>query len=85
METKICDGCDAEIGTSETKCPRCGEDLTELEEMVSAVDKANNALAKRKAREEKARKDRETPTPTPAAKKSFSERMRSLGRIGKKA
>lgn len=47
-ETKKCESCDAEIGTSETNCPKCGVDFEELEDAVATVSKAQAIIDKRK-------------------------------------
>lgn len=78
--TKVCESCDKEIGASETVCPACGVDFAELEETVTAVDRATAVLAKRKAKE--------TPAPAPAPvaqpKPKATDRLRSFGRAFKK-
>jgi len=50
-ETKICDGCDQEIGATEEKCPKCGVQFDELEAEVTAVSRCLTVIEKRKARD----------------------------------
>jgi uncharacterized C2H2 Zn-finger protein len=53
MATKKCEVCEADIGETEVKCPKCGVEFSELEETVTAVERANQILEKRrKAKEE---------------------------------
>ena len=78
-ETKKCEHCDAEIGATETSCPKCGVNFEELEEVISTLDKANKVLEKRR----KAAQPPEPPAPpAPAKKKTGISLFRSLG--GKK-
>lgn len=74
-DTKTCENCEAEIGTSETTCPKCSVVFEELEQEVKVVERASNVSAKRKA------KAAPPVVPPPAAKSKsiFS----SLGRIVK--
>jgi len=75
-ETKQCEVCDTVIAKSETKCPSCGADLSELEENIKAVDAANKVIAKRKAKEEAEKKAKEAPAITSST--STLARLRSL-------
>lgn len=81
-ETKICDGCDKEIGVSETKCPACGVEFAELDETVTAVERAQAVIEKRRKRAEAAAAP---PTPTVPVKEKGIARLRSLGRAFKKS
>lgn len=80
--TKICESCDAEIGASETKCPKCGIIFEELEEAVSAVERAQSVLEKRRAKKEaeskcpKCKKDKHEGACAPIKKPSA---LRALG------
>lgn len=77
--TKQCDACDAEIGVSEEKCPKCGEVFADLDELVTAVEKANRIAEKRK-------KKNTPPADTPPViKPSISSRLRGLGKVVKNA
>jgi hypothetical protein len=84
-ETKECINCDAVIGATETKCPKCGAELAEMEETVSAIEKAQAILDKRKvkAAAKKAEEDARNAPPAPK-KKTAAERLRSLGKAFKK-
>jgi len=79
MATKECLDCEAKIGATEKVCPACGADLEALEEAVTAVEKANKIIARRKAQEgppkcehskDKTKCEVCTP-PAPAKKKSI--------------
>ena len=73
-ETKVCDNCDAEIGVSETKCPKCGTELAELDEIASAVERGQSILEKR-------RKRNTPPVAAPAeSPRKGLARFRELGR-----
>lgn len=83
--TKICEACDAEIATSEEKCPKCGVTFSELDETVTAVEKAQAIIEKRrKAKEPKPCTKCGKVHDGECAKKT--NRLRSLGAIlkGKK-
>jgi RNA polymerase subunit RPABC4/transcription elongation factor Spt4 len=58
-ETKECSNCDAVIGKSEKTCPKCSLDLEELEDTVTAVERAQQILEKRRKKNE--------PAPAPEA------------------
>lgn len=47
-ETKKCEACDAEIGQSETECPKCGVNFEELETAVKTVTTAQAVVEKRR-------------------------------------
>jgi RNA polymerase subunit RPABC4/transcription elongation factor Spt4 len=72
-ETKKCEVCDQEIGTSEKTCPKCGTNFEELEEEVKVVTRAQNVAQKRA-------KAAVPPEPEKPAKKSI---FRSLAPKGK--
>jgi hypothetical protein len=75
METKKCEVCDQEIGSSETVCPKCGTDFATLEEQVKSADTVLSVLEKR--RKAKA-KPAPAPEPAPATEKHPSI-FRALG------
>jgi hypothetical protein len=75
-KTKICDGCEQEIGINEETCPKCGVVFADLDEDLK---RAEAILAKRKAREIPAPVV-ETPPAAPK-KKSF---FKALGKAVKK-
>jgi RNA polymerase subunit RPABC4/transcription elongation factor Spt4 len=78
-KTKHCEACDAEIGKDEKVCPKCAVDFDELEETVTAIDRANAVLAKRKAKAV-------PPEPAPGAppvKPKGVAKLRALGRAFK--
>ena len=62
MATKECPNCEQEIGESETTCPRCQVNISDLEDEISVVDRAQKVIERRKAKEA-------APVPTPTAKK----------------
>ena len=74
-ETKVCDNCDAEIGVSETKCPKCGTELAELDEIASAVERGQAILDKRRKRNAPPA----PPAPVETVRKGLA-RLRELGR-----
>lgn len=78
-ETKICDACDAVIGSTEEKCPKCGIEFTELDETVTAVERALTVSEKRKKRA----LPPAPPTPQPQPKLTGVARLRALGRVFK--
>ena len=85
--TKTCEACDAVIGASETKCPKCGIDFEELEDALTSVEKANAILEKRRKAKEpkpctKCNKIHEGECVKPAEKKSA---LRGLGSALRKA
>lgn len=49
---KLCEACDKEIGDNDAKCPACGVVFEELNDAVSAVEKANAILEKRRKKKE---------------------------------
>jgi len=57
--TKICLECDAEVGASEKKCPKCGVVFEDAEQEMTVVEKALKRIAKKNKRA------RPAPTPTP--------------------
>lgn len=79
-KTKQCEACDATIGKDEKVCPKCSVDFDELEETVTAIDRANAVLAKRKAKAV----PEPTPPPTPEPKPKGISRLRAMGRAFKK-
>ncbi len=72
-ETKKCEVCDQEIGSTEVKCPKCGVEFETLEEEVTVVTRAMTIAEKRK----KAKADAEeaerlkNALPEPPKKKSI--------------
>lgn len=80
IKTKKCEVCDAEIGKDEKVCPKCNADFDELEETVTAVDRASAVIAKRKAKAV----PESTTTPTPEAKPKGLAKLRAFGRAFKK-
>jgi RNA polymerase subunit RPABC4/transcription elongation factor Spt4 len=68
-DTKVCEACDAEVGKSEKTCPKCSVDFEELEDSITVVSKAQEILAKRKAKE--------TP-PAPPKTKTATNPLRGL-------
>jgi len=81
-ETKDCPKCDAVIGASETKCPKCGADFEELEDLTSSVETALSIIEKRKKRN--APPPPPEPTPAPAAKPKGAARLRAIGNAFRK-
>lgn len=80
MATKICDACDAVVGETETKCPKCGVEFSELDETVTAVERALSVSEKRKKRLAPA----PVPTPQPEpVKLTGVARLRAIGRAFK--
>lgn len=77
MSTRICDDCEQEVDSSETKCPKCGADFAEQDEIASAVERGNSILEKRKKRAQPAPAPETTPTPV---KTTLSQRLRALGK-----
>lgn len=69
-ETKQCEVCDQEIGSTEKKCPKCSTDFDELEEAVGIVTKAN-AVVKKRADKEAAKNVLPPAPPAPPKKKSI--------------
>jgi hypothetical protein len=78
-DTKICDECDVECGISETKCPKCGADFAEQDELVEAIERAQRIKAKRDSR------NAPPPPPQPVAKPTLTHRLRGLGKVVKRA
>lgn len=78
-KTKKCECCEAEIGKDEKVCPKCSVDFDELEETVTAIDRANAVLAKRKAKETPP-----TPEVKPAEKLKGVSKLRAMGRAFQK-
>lgn len=70
-QTKKCEVCEAEIGSTETVCPACKADFAELEAEVQVVTRAQTVLAKRKAKEVPPTPV-VAPTSTPAKKSIFA-------------
>ena len=73
VETKNCEACDQQIGASETTCPRCGVVFAELEETVTAVEKAQTIIEKR-------RKAAQPPEPQPQPQPAKKNIVAALGR-----
>lgn len=65
-ETKKCEVCDAEIGTSETTCPKCGTIFVELEDEIKVISRGAAVIEKRKKAAQPA------PEPEPEAPKRKS-------------
>ena len=77
-ETRVCWDCDATIGKSEKKCPKCGADPTVADEEDGVVERSINRLKKK--RKKNPPKDKEPePDTTPKKKHIFS----SLSRLVK--
>lgn len=74
-DTKVCDSCDVECGLTEEKCPKCGAEFAELDELASAVERGQKILEKRKARQNP------PAPPEPPAKKTITQRLRGLGKL----
>jgi len=72
-ETKICEGCDQEIGSNETKCPKCGVVFADLDEEVQVVTRAMTIAEKRR----KASLPPE-PIPEPAPEPTLTPKKRSV-------
>ena len=73
-ETITCENCDAEIGKSETKCPKCGVVFEDLADAIASVETANKVIEKRK-------KKAELPVAPPAKKENP---LRALGKVLRK-
>lgn len=74
-ETKQCEVCEQQIGSNETKCPKCSTVFEELEQEVAVVTRAQTVAEKR-------RRAALPPEPSPEvipAKKSI---FRSLSKKG---
>jgi len=76
--TKQCESCDAVIGTSETKCPKCGVDFEELADTIATVEKASAILEKRRAKAAPPKEEPKTET-------KKTSKLRSLGSILRKS
>lgn len=79
METKVCDECDAQIGQTEEKCPKCGTDQAELDELANAVQRGQKIIEKR------AKRNAPPAPPAPPApqaeKSTVSSKLRGLGKV----
>ena len=75
MATKQCPECDVELGSTETKCPKCNFDFEELsEETLERIEHANRVLAKRrKAKEDQEEAERRAKQPK---KKNFWDSLK---------
>ena len=67
-ETKICDNCYAEVGKSETVCPKCGTNFAELDELVNTIEQGNAISEKRKKRNA-------PPAPVPESVKTPAQQL----------
>lgn len=76
-DTRDCPNCEAVIGVSETKCPSCQVDLAEFEDAMTATEKINNAL-------ERKRKKAEPPVPAAQPPKNRLGKLASLGSVIRK-
>jgi len=52
-ETQICPECEAEIGKSEKKCPKCGTDIDLAKAELDVVERNLLRLSKKRKREKK--------------------------------
>ena len=69
---KLCPECEAKIGAKEETCPACGINIEEFEESISAVERVNKVIEKRKGQGTSA------PSVTPAKKKSILSGLANL-------
>lgn len=74
--TKICPYCDATIGISEAKCPKCSFDFSELDETtLTNFEKCLQITERKRDRERKA-KEKENPQPPAPKKKGFFDALK---------
>lgn len=73
MATRECPNpdCDAEIGETETSCPKCQTVIADFEADMEAVDRASRALAKRNAKKPPAVPEVVPPAPETKKKTIF--------------
>lgn len=78
-ETIECPNCEVTIGKTETACPKCGIVIEEFEDTITAVEKANAALERRK----KKNAPPDSPAPEPARRSPLLSLGRAIRKGGK--